>query len=321
MRAIFVVVVFFACSGPPKPDAVSQLLDVFETHSIVALDEGGHGNELVHAFLERVIRDPRMQGIDLVVEFGTARHQDLVDRYVRGEDVPDVRRVWQETTQVLVWDAPVYERFFRTVREVNATRPLRVVLGDPPIDWSTVATWSDWTKYKRDAHAADVVEREVLARGRKALVIYGGSHVSRRNIQVNYAPSDRLVELLAKRHPGKVFNIYASPVDVGGEPRLIRLSDDPIGRRDFAQVLGDAAPQRRFDETTGKPVDPSQHAVVPFAEVFDALLYLGPSATYSEPVPAVLADEAYYRELVRRSRVLDGMALDQIETLRAKAVQ
>jgi hypothetical protein len=33
----------------------------------------------------------------------------------------------------------------------------------------------------RDGHAVDVLRREVLARKRRALVIYGGQHLIRRN--------------------------------------------------------------------------------------------------------------------------------------------
>src|SRR5262249_40285229 len=33
----------------------------------------------------------------------------------------------------------------------------------------------------RDSHAVDVLRREVLAKGRRALMIYGGAHLIRRN--------------------------------------------------------------------------------------------------------------------------------------------
>ena len=72
-----------------------------------------------------------------------ARYQTVMDRFVAGEDVADVdlRRVWQDTTAATtIWDVPIYEEFFRAVRAVNATlrpeRRLRVLLGDPPIDWN-----------------------------------------------------------------------------------------------------------------------------------------------------------------------------------------
>ncbi|HTH01793.1 MAG TPA: hypothetical protein VL882_16090 [Vicinamibacterales bacterium] len=77
----------------------------------------------------------------IVVEWANALYQDSVDRYVAGEDEPKalVSRAWRNTgfSPLAPWDAPVYERFFDVVREVNQTRPpdrrLRVVAADPPL--------------------------------------------------------------------------------------------------------------------------------------------------------------------------------------------
>jgi hypothetical protein len=58
---------------------------------VVALVEGAHANEQGHAFRLSLIRDPRFRETvdDIVVEFGNARYQNLMDRFIRGEDVPD----------------------------------------------------------------------------------------------------------------------------------------------------------------------------------------------------------------------------------------
>lgn len=286
MRALVLALAVCTTSTPPPPSdpVAAQLLDTFAMHDVVVLDEGGHGNENTHAFLDRLLRDPRTAHTidDIVVEFGTARHQAVIDRFVAGGDVGDaeLRRVWQDTTQVLVWEAPVYERFFRTVREVNRALPaaqrLRVVLGDPPIDWSTVHTFADWTRSKRDQHAADVIEREVLAKQRKALVIYGAMHVKR--------GTGMLVDQLeAKRR------VYTVEVTEDAGPRFI----------------GERCERRADDEMCDRPA-------------FDAQLALGP-ATWSEPSPAVVTDDAYYAELVRRAGVLSRDAVARVEELRARA--
>jgi len=110
---------------------------------VVALGKGDHGNEQGHAFRLSLIRDPRFTTTvnDIVVETGNALYQDLMDRFVQGEDIPDLslRRIWQNTTQPFTtFDTPIYEEFFRTVRAVNMSLPrarrLRVLLGDPPVD-------------------------------------------------------------------------------------------------------------------------------------------------------------------------------------------
>jgi hypothetical protein len=67
-----------------------------------------------------------------------------MDRFVTGARVPDeeLRHVWQNTTMAgTIWDRPIYEEFFRAVRAINAAardRRLRVLLGDPPIDWDAI---------------------------------------------------------------------------------------------------------------------------------------------------------------------------------------
>jgi hypothetical protein len=114
-------------------DPIAAVIDAFRTHRIVALAEGSHGNEQAHTFRLALICDPRFATAvqDIVVEFGSARHQDLMDRFVNGAEVPydSLRRAWIDTTQPdAIWDSPIYEEFFRAVRAVNAALPR-----EPPI--------------------------------------------------------------------------------------------------------------------------------------------------------------------------------------------
>src|SRR5260370_21575986 len=151
---------------PPKlavpVEPIGAIVDAFRSHRIVALGDN-HGNEQGHKFRLSLIRDPRFAAAvdDIVVEFGSARYQDLMDRFVHGGDVPyeSLRQVWQNTTQPeYEWDLPIYEEFFRAVRTVNSSLPrerqVRVLLGDPPMDWDSVHTIEDLRKQMRcrDAH-------------------------------------------------------------------------------------------------------------------------------------------------------------------------
>ncbi len=75
---------------PATPiNPVSGILAAFENHSVVALGEGAHNNEQAHAFRLSLIRDPRFAATvnDIVVEFGAAQNQGIIDRFVNGEDV------------------------------------------------------------------------------------------------------------------------------------------------------------------------------------------------------------------------------------------
>ena len=129
-----------------------------------------------------IARDPRIQGTvtDIVVEFGSSRYQDLIDRFVRGDAIADaaLRRAWQDTvTAGVTNDGPYVEEFYRAIRALNATLPkekrYRVIGGDPPIDWDNVTTKEDLRKWtvRRDSFTADVIHREVAERGRRALVV------------------------------------------------------------------------------------------------------------------------------------------------------
>ena len=157
-------------------DPITAIVDAFDSHNVVAFGEGMHRNDQSHALRLALIRDPRFTAVvnDIVVEFGNARYQEVMDRFVRGEDVPreELRQVWQNTTQAhAVWDVPIYEEFYRAVRNVNASlapdRQLRVLLGDPPIDWDNRNSEDVRALGGRSGHAVEVIKREVLARERR----------------------------------------------------------------------------------------------------------------------------------------------------------
>ena len=175
-----------------RVDPISAIIDAFAVHPVVTLGEGPHGNEQGHAFRLALIRDPRFAARvnDIVIESGSARYQDYVDRFVRSEEVADVflRAARENTvTPTPAWDRPIYDELFRAVRDVNRSQPpdrqLRILLGDPPIDWNEVRTADDYRSWlmRRDSHPAEVIQREVLAKGRRALVVYGDGHFQARS--------------------------------------------------------------------------------------------------------------------------------------------
>jgi hypothetical protein len=221
-RATAVMVIALAALRAQTPvEPIAAIAEAFRSHAIVAVGNVEfRGDEQCQAFLRALVRDPRITAVvnDIVVEFGSARYQDVIDRFVRGEEVPPeaLRRVWQDTTQVeYEWDRPIYEEFFRTVRTVNASLPrsrqLRVLLGDPPIDWDQVHTIDDLHKGMgdRDAHAIEVIRREVLSKNRRALVIYGSQHLVRRNTVAGGADewSNGIVARLEKQKVATAFSV------------------------------------------------------------------------------------------------------------------
>jgi hypothetical protein len=289
---------------PARPavpvEPVEAVLDAFRTHQLVALGEP-HRNEQAHAMRVALIRDRRIASVvdDIVVEFGSARYQTVVDRFVGGEQVPSevLQQVWQNTTQGhTVWDVPIYEQFFRVVRDVNRGLPpgerLRILLGDPPTDWENVRGWEDVARpmadHNRDRYPADLIRREVLAKGRRALIIYGDGHLWRE------AGFPALASLLREASASLYTVASTTLVDLEAiqptvaawpAPAIATLSGTWLGVKEFTHYF---------------PV-PAEDAVrwrsVRLQDQFDAVAYYGPrrSLSYSELSPSHCLDPAYMR--------------------------
>ena len=111
--------------APPKPavplDALAAIVDAFKSHSLVALGET-HGHLERQAFLHNLIADSRFAAVanDIVVEGGSSSCQELVDRFVSGEDVPleSLQRVWRNTTEGQAVPRNLVE-VFQLVREIK----------------------------------------------------------------------------------------------------------------------------------------------------------------------------------------------------------
>jgi hypothetical protein len=302
-------------------EPVAAILDAFRSNQLVALGEGTHDSEQGHAFRLALVRDPRFAAAvnDIVVEFGNSLYQERMDRFLRGEDIPydALRQVWQNTTQPhALWDAPIYEEFFRAVRMVNASLPrdrqLRVLLADPPINWDEVKSLDDVRKFgERDRHPVDVIQREVLAKQRRALILYGDLHLIRKN--PNTPPADdpdgwalSIVGLLDRARAAKTFTVRT----VAGSAELETLQPDVLTwpRPSLAVIRGTVLGAAPFSFYFPRPLvagAPDRRRPIPMEDQFDALLYLGPQSTISlaQLSPGLCADSSYMQMR------LDRMAL------------
>jgi hypothetical protein len=360
MRSFLMVGLFLTsglCLGDedgPKHDrlkpvnASEAILKAFDKYRVVALGER-HGLQEGHDFIQSLIRNPAFAAKvnDIVVECGNALYQDILDRYIAGQDVPltEVRHVWRDTTQSAVglWNALIYEQLFTRVRELNKDLPvgkrLRVLAGDPPIDWKKVGKRSDADAFlgQRDTHFASVVEQQVLAKNRKALLIIGTVHLfkarpgSAPGTNVGPPPPEpalakrrgNVTQLLEESYPGSTFviaphsgfgNLRPELTDLNAKlearmaawskPSLVLMKDTWLGALDttvfIPPMIGpDGRPRNPFSGLT-------------FGDMVDAYLYLGPrdSLTRSNASPETLRDQAYMDELNRRSQIILGQAFD-----------
>jgi hypothetical protein len=317
-----------ATSGSPQPvAALTSVLDAFDHYPLVALGEH-HQLQEFHDFLTALIVHPDfpMAVNDVVVEFGNALYQEVADRFVvAGDPVAnaELEPIWRNTIGGgVLWDAPVYGQFFRNLRAVNWRLPpeqrIRVLLGDPPVDFGALENGSDHdpvpTESDRDPFYAGVVERDVLAKGRKALLIAGGPHL-RRGLSTNVNPNQaNAATLIAEKHRDSLFAVDVLPLNPGwaSDEVLQRLQTEfaEWPRPSFAVVAGtwlgaESMPHRA--------VDPASI----YEQQVDAVLWLGPddTLTASRADPTIYQCGDYAAELQRRGEVLsqiEGQPTDLI---------
>jgi hypothetical protein len=317
-RAIVLALLLSSVALAQRPavplDPVTAIVEAFRTHEIVALSEGRHNNDQGHTFRLALVRDPRFAAAvnDIVVESGSAKHQDVMDRFIRGESVPDVqlRRAWQDTTAAdPVWDVPMYEEFFRAVRAVNQSRPpdrqLRVLLGDPPFEWDG-ATREDALRVgsERDSYPAELIQREVLAKKRRALVVYGDGHLARhppaggRNITTRLVAAGARIFTIWTHTSGADLATIEAGVARWLVPAMAMTKGTTVGAAPFSAYRGIRGPgDSRMEQE------------------FDAVLYVGPLSTITvrrgEISRALCADTEYMAMRLARMRLMDppGAAL------------
>jgi hypothetical protein len=320
--AILVVVsLAVAPSGRPqvqaKPalpvEAIGGIVGAFRTHQLVGLSEGPHGNIEGHRFRLSLIRDPRFSATvnDIVVEFGSARYQDLMDRFVRREAVDDqaLRHVWEDTTTINpIWERPIYKEFFQAVRAVNATLPrdrqLRVLLGDPPIEWETIHTRDELRAATRTHgnYKQDVIRRQVLAKNRRALLIFGDGHFQGRGEGLGLSGGFERegVDVWAISSGGGMdrVDLHLVQPDVANwpVPSLATLRGTTLGRKDYGF----------FYEIP--PVRAEFWRAMKLEGQFDALLWLGPTRTFAEIPASLCADERYMAMRLSRMAIGNGQA-------------
>ena len=330
----------FAAPPPAVPhEPVAVMVDALRTHQVVAVT-AGHGEARGYAFGQLLIHDPRLLAAinDIVIEEGSARYQEVADRFVRGEDVPmaSLRHVWRDTTQPGLGYDRQWEEFFTALRGVNASLPaakrIRVLLGDPPIEWENVKTPEEHRKWieMRDTVPADLIQREVIARGRHALLTYGSMHFQRKNLIANYessGPAETIVSRLENKWGAKVFTIFTSDVSAlqpdaaeWPSPSLAIIRGTVLGAADFTKYYPSEA-MGRFPIKDGQPdfaspIPRDQWKTLRAEDQFDAVLYMGKGASPRVDLdPARCAEKAEFEEHLRRMTV-SGLPPFEVERLK-----
>jgi len=315
-----------AAIRPAVPiDPITGILDGFRTHAVVALGEGDHGNEQIRVFFRALINDPRFPSTvnDILVEGGNAAYQGVVDRYVNGENVSEaeVRAAWENSTQTqIVLLAEHWAEGPAAIRALNARLPkerrVRLLLGDPPIDWNLIHTHDDFMKVLalRDSFPAELIRREVVAKHRHALVMFGGMHFQRKQIFSNYDMSNPIAQTIVSwlesgPSPIEVFNVWTAmgtdlptlqpDIAAWRPPAFALLRGTVLGRADFKKFYA-----------TPRAAPPMQ-----MENQFDAILYLGPTITFGQPSRDRCSDAAYMQAHYARMAI-DGLPQAEIDRIK-----
>lgn len=305
----------------PKPEpAIPAILAAFDKYEVVAMPED-HGLKDLDDLIFALIRNPAFPAKvnDVVVECGNSRYQSVLDRYIAGEDVPltEARKVWRNSSQPICgeWGFGFFEQLYPLLRAINQKLPpekrLRVLAGEPPMDWDQIKSFQDILKLgPRDASIASVMETEVLAKRRKALMLFGIFHIFHMS-----GVRASAVSMYEQNYPDVTYVIselftasseVTAPFAKWPYPSLTRAKDTWVGELDFGHFF---PPSTRIDEK-----DCSVHHETPkglqkpMAELVDAFLYLGPSdLALREQLPAyVVLDADYMAEVRRRESRLSG---------------
>jgi len=161
------------------------------------------------------------------------------------------------------------------------------------MDWENIHSATDYmsrmSTLNRDEYAVAAIRREVLAKNNRALVIYGGQHLLRKNAVPNASDewARGLVAQLERPGIASVFTIdpetriplSASQADItrGRKPSLALLNGTRLG-----QVRSTAPAQR----------------LVRFEEHFDAVVYLGePGEMTTANMGRARCDDAEYMQM------------------------
>jgi len=185
-----------------------------------------------------------------------------------------------------------------------------VLAGDPPIDWDQIKGPDDAGKFgDRDVTIASVMEKEVLSKHRKALMLFGTFHL--------FHGSRSAVSTYEKNYPGATFvisdlgifsvdspTLSSSPFAAWPVPSLTHAKGTWLGGLDLAHFL--PAP-------TMIDKDCNVHTAFPkglqgaMEDYVDAFIYLGPQGLrLKEKMPGDVALDADYMKELGRREALSG---------------
>ncbi|NIR48898.1 hypothetical protein GWO43_10715 [candidate division KSB1 bacterium] len=286
-----------------QSDAYDKVIALFNHAQVVFLGER-HWSKQDSDFRISLVKHPDFANEvdDVVIEFGNSLYQNILDDYfLLLEKLPEdeLNQVWRNTTQIGTWDSPVYSQFLLELRNINERLPrgsrIRVVAAGPPIDWSKVEVYEDKLPFVyRGWWTVRQIEREVLAKDRKALVITGRGNVQRFDDEMD--EEDNEIRRLEALYPEKKFSVVIPMGEVEANAAAIddfTLQNAPI------YIDTHSEPFRKLKAGAYLP-----GAVGTLKDVADALIYFGVEDKRIRPGDEFYQKHPEYQKELQRRRSL-----------------
>jgi hypothetical protein len=328
ISTVFLVFLLYSHGMTKSSDAIQYIWHTLKNYPIVCLGEGRHQAKNTHDFFKDMLNNKEIQNtLDvIIVEFANSRYQAILDDYILGKDIPykELCKVWRNTTQSPrgPWDSPLYFEFLKFVREINQSlaedRKIRVLGGDPPIDWEEIKCSDDRLEFLsiRNIVPSDLAIEQAFKLNKKVLILFGGGHLSK---AYNGPKGNRnrysITYYIQLKYPGSVKAIdFLRPEDLKIGERISELKRGMIVETEnhwigeiSAELLFPGIIQIKYDEKTGKKLTEKATIFKGYLvkDIYDALIYIGPSSEW-EFIPASpesLQDKEYQAELNRRRMI------------------
>ncbi len=158
--------------------------DKLKSGAVVAIGEAHWYVELFEQ-MTQVLLSPELDGAfsHLFVEFGNAKHQALLNDYLKGKEISEdeLAAVWLDSIAFPAWLHPCYGDFFRRLKTANRSRktPIEVVLTEPAFDWKDIEHATQLAKLnaERDQALLDGIERIKKNTAQGVVVLVGARHI------------------------------------------------------------------------------------------------------------------------------------------------
>ncbi len=304
-------------------NAEEYIIRTFQACNIIGLGEGGHHLEDSHKFFQKMFDNKKIQEtIDVViVEFANVDYQSILDKYIFGEDVSikELRKIWRESTQCIgrFGEALIYFELLKKIRDVNALLPknkkIRVLGGDPSIDWQLIKTQEDYFKIiaNRDTLPAELAIDYGINQSKKVLLIYSEFHFVKINDNRIHPEHQSITTIVNNKHSGAM-NVIAVLDPSNFQIEAITKNLPLYSIIDLkTSELGNLPAEKYFKEIFNDSGEAILFKGYKTKDLFDVFLYIGPSELWKKvDFPKAVFSDDEWNELNRRLKIIGLEPLD-----------